>query len=83
MPVLGAPVVVSTNGYGTPVRPVADKAPLLTVSTNGRGMPIVISDNGAPFVVDGYSPPVQLRIAVLSSDDGAPLVSESGKYLET
>lgn len=52
----GVPVVVATNGLGTPVRPVDSGAPLLTVATNGFGVPIVISDLGAPFVVEGLFP---------------------------
>lgn len=81
MPVSGFPVVISTNGRGMAVKAVLDNAPLMTIATNGIGMPIVISDNGAPFVIDGYTPPAQLR--VLSSDNGSPLMSESGNYLET
>lgn len=47
----GIPVVISTNGFGTPVKVVTSNAPLMTVAENGYGMPIVLSDNGAPFVV--------------------------------
>ena len=49
----GHPVVIATNGKGFPVRVVVDKAPLLTVAENGKGAPIVISDLGAPFIVQG------------------------------
>lgn len=52
----GAPVVISTNGYGLPVKPVDEDAPVLTVAANGFGTPIVISDWGAPFIVEGYVP---------------------------
>lgn len=51
----GIPVVISTNGLGMPVTPVASNAPLAVVSDNGRGQPIVITDNGIPFVVEGLS----------------------------
>lgn len=54
--VSGIPVVISGNGLGLPVKPVASDAPLMTVAENGFGSPIVISDLGAPFVVDGYTP---------------------------
>jgi hypothetical protein len=50
----GVPVVIATNGLGMPVRPVEDNAPVLTIADNGFGAPIVISDNGAPFIVEGY-----------------------------
>lgn len=53
----GPPVVIATNGYGFPVRPVEANAPVLTIADNGMGAPIVISDNGAPFIVQGYTPP--------------------------
>lgn len=52
----GIPVVISTNGFGTPVKVVTSNAPLMTVAENGYGMPIVLSDNGAPFVVEGNIP---------------------------
>lgn len=53
----GPPVVISANGIGIPVRPVEENAPVLTIAENGLGAPIVISDNGAPFIVEGYEPP--------------------------
>lgn len=52
----GVPVVVVDKG-GFPVRQVDSDAPLLTVASNGLGAPITFSDNGAPFVVEGISPP--------------------------
>lgn len=52
----GIPVVISGTGIGLPVNPVSGNAPLMTVATNGIGVAIVISDLGAPFVVDGYDP---------------------------
>ena len=53
----GIPVVIAENGLGFPVRPVTDGAPMLTIAANGLGAPIVISDNGDPFIVNGYVPP--------------------------
>lgn len=53
----GFPVVIAENGLGLPVRPVEENAPVLTVAENGLGAPIVISDNGVPFIVEGYEPP--------------------------
>lgn len=53
----GPAVVIAANGLGAPVRPVEGNAPVLTIAGNGLGAPIVISDNGAPFVVEGYEPP--------------------------
>lgn len=56
----GVPVVIATNGIGLPVKAVLvgdlnrDKAPIMTIATNGKGAPIVISANGAPFVIEGY-----------------------------
>lgn len=52
----GIPVVVAENGLGVPVRPVEGDAPLMQVAENKLGMPIVISDLGAPFIVEGYTP---------------------------
>ena len=53
----GPPVVIAANGLGLPVRPVEADAPVLTIADNGFGAPIVISDLGAPFIVEGYVPP--------------------------
>lgn len=52
----GAPVVISEK-YGVPVRPVDRDAPVLTVAENRLGTPIVITENGAPFIVEGLIPP--------------------------
>lgn len=52
----GIPVVIDEKN-GFPVKPVADEAPLMTVSENGRGFPIKIDEvRGAPFVVQGLEP---------------------------
>ncbi|MGN6768266.1 MAG: hypothetical protein ACTHJQ_00260 [Rhizobiaceae bacterium] len=51
------PVVIAENGLGIPVKPVTGNAPSMKIATNGLGVPIVISEKGAPFVVDGYTPP--------------------------
>lgn len=53
----GIPVVIAANGLGTPVKPVEADAPVLTIADNGLGAPIVISENGTPFIVEGYVPP--------------------------
>lgn len=50
---MGIPVVISTNGYGVPIREVEKNAPVLEISENGYGMPIVLSDLGAPAVING------------------------------
>lgn len=76
----GIPVVVSTNGLGTPVKSVASGGPVMTVATNGRGIPIVLSDRGAPFVVEGavVPDPAMSRVAVTqgySSDANATTIS--------
>lgn len=54
---MGIPVVISTNVLGIPVSQVDGNAPAMTIANNGYGAPIVISDIGAPFIVDGYVPP--------------------------
>ena len=54
---MGIPVVIAENGIGIPVCPVEANAPAMTIANNGYGAPIVISDIGAPFIVDGYVPP--------------------------
>lgn len=53
---MAVPVVISENGYGTPVLAVDANAPEMVVAENGLGIPIVLSDLGAPFVVTGASP---------------------------
>lgn len=57
MAVSGPPVVIATNGFGMAVNPVDANAPVLTIADNGIGVPIVISANGAPYIVQGYTPP--------------------------
>lgn len=52
----GFPVVIATNGQGFPVRPVDSDAPTMTIAANGWGAPIVLSDDGAPFIVEGLEP---------------------------
>lgn len=52
----GPPVTIATNGLGLPVKPVSGGAPVLTVVETG-GFPVVISDNGAPFILDGLPDP--------------------------
>lgn len=52
----GFPVTLSTNG--TPIRPVDKNAPVMTIVDTGFGAPITISDNGAPFIVEGDLGPV-------------------------
>lgn len=50
------PVVIATNGRGIPVRAIEGNAPVMQVAGNGRGIPIVLSDLGAPFIVQGLGP---------------------------
>lgn len=52
----GPPVIIASNGRGFPVRPVDENAPVLTVSANSLGTPIVISERGAPFIIEGLAP---------------------------
>ncbi len=76
----GIPVVI-TDRNGIPVTPVSSGAPLMTVAANGLGTPIVITDNGAPFIVDGYS--AARLFSALSADDGANLVDDDQAIMET
>lgn len=46
-------VIVERNGF--PVRPVEGHAPSLSV-VESNGAAITITDNGAPFILEGYSP---------------------------
>lgn len=46
----GPPVVIVEKG-GFPVKPVEARAPVLHVAENDKGVPIVLSDRGAPFIV--------------------------------
>lgn len=50
----GIPVTLSPNA--TPIRPVEKNAPVMTVVDTGFGTPITISDNGAPFIIEGLAP---------------------------
>lgn len=52
----GIPVVIVESG-GVPVKPVDANHPVMIVAENDKGLPITISENGAPFIVDGYVPP--------------------------
>lgn len=55
---MSIPVVVASNGFGTPVTPVEANAPAAIVATNGQGMPIVITEtNGLPLIVSGLPEP--------------------------
>lgn len=51
---MSVPVVIAASGLGVPVE---ENAPVLTIASNGLGAPITISDNGTPFIVEGYEPP--------------------------
>lgn len=64
---MGIPVVISDNGI--PVRPVDDGWPVMTVADNGLGTPITISDDGAPFVVQGLVPPGPVNLIVNGTYD--------------
>lgn len=46
----GIPVVIVEKG-GFPVKAVTSRAPVMTVVDNGKGAPVVLSDSGAPFIV--------------------------------
>lgn len=78
--VQGIPVVVATNGRGFPVRPVTANAPVMTIATNGIGAPIVISDRGAPFIVQGLEAPEPDNFSILSTDDGELLIDDNDEY---
>lgn len=74
---MGVPVVISTNGFGRPVKVVEKNAPVLEVSPNGFGIPIVLSDLGAPFILQGGGPGPQpydwaADSAIYVSNDAAP-----------
>lgn len=56
----GIPVVISTNGFGIPVKAVSGNAPTMTVASNGYGTPIILSDLGQPFIVEGGSVPTNV-----------------------
>lgn len=62
---MAVPVVIAQNGFGTPVKAVSKDAPALKVATNGIGIPVVISNHGAPFIVEGLGP----------ADTTAPILS--------
>lgn len=69
----GPPVVISPNGLGFPVRPVDTDAPPLTIADNGLGAPIVISERGAPFVIEGYVPP-DIEPPEQNADSGGSII---------
>lgn len=76
----GIPVVIVESG-GMPVNPVEANYPVMTVADNDKGLPITISTLGAPFIVDGYTPPVEGL--ALSGDDGANLAADNDELVET
>lgn len=65
---MSIPVVIAENGHGLPVRAVEADAPVLTVAGNGLGAPVVISERGAPFVIEGLGPSGQAQM--LADDAG-------------
>ena len=71
---MGIPVVISQNGFGTPVYPVESNAPSMVVAENGFGIPIVISDLGQPFIVEGYSGGVGVWVITASQITDWPSV---------
>lgn len=79
MPVSGFPVVIVESG-GLPVTQVESRAPLMTVATNGRGIPVTLTDNAAPFIIQGAE--MNLLFA-LSSDDGGNLTDDDDETVET
>lgn len=56
------PAVIIVDEGGTPVIPVTERAPVVTVYVppvggKPRGTPItIVADNGTPMVVEGYTP---------------------------
>lgn len=54
----GVPVVVVGSG-GFPITPVVSGAPLLSIAQNGVGTPVTITENAAPFILEGAVPPPQ------------------------
>lgn len=67
----GIPVVILDSG-GVPVTAVDSGAPVMTVAENGAGMPITLTENAAPFILEGYNldPPVSLVGFELDSMSG-------------
>ena len=72
MPVLGAPVVIATNGKGVAVTQTTKGAPV-TIAANGFGMPIVeVASGGLPITYVGGVPatiPAQFLFADWSIAD--------------
>ena len=52
----GFPVVIVEKG-GFPVKAVETRAPIMMVAENGMGVPIVLSERGAPFIIEGLPEP--------------------------
>lgn len=77
---MAVPVVIIESG-GFPVRPVETGFPVMTVADNGIGTPITITDLGAPFIVQGYEPPMEGF--ALSGDNGANILSDDDEPVET
>lgn len=65
----GIPVVIS-DSFGIPVKQVTENAPVMTVSPYGLGIPIVLSDWGAPFIVQGVEPEIELQPFQLDTGTG-------------
>ena len=71
----GVPVVISTNGFGVPVCPVDEGAPVIEVVSSGFGVPIIISDKGYPFIVLGLSSAPVNKVAPAIT--GTPRIGET------
>lgn len=69
MVVQGFPIVLSERG--APFIPVASKAPLATIATNGAGAPVhLTTHNAPPLIIQGLTPPEEPVPFTLYSGSG-------------
>lgn len=67
----GFPIVIVPEG-GFPVRAVTSRAPVMMVAPNEIGVPVVVSNRGAPFIVQGVIVPAGGFVFGVRTRDGVP-----------
>lgn len=72
----GIPVVIVEKG-GMPVTSVVTGAPVMTVAANGWGIPITLTENAAPFIIDGGVPPIPPEWITPPTISGTPEVGQT------
>lgn len=77
----GIPVVIVASG-GIPVTPVQSDAPVMSVSPSGLGTPVTLSNNAAPFIIDGGFAPFNVSLPFITGipEEGETLTGDTGTW---